>query len=205
MQVMTPARIAAAAALGASVPLAAASGLAAHRPMADPPTAAPAQQRQAAGERYAVAVAKICSGALLFEHAHAIGTDAGARAAAQDIRQSARRRLDRVAVIPIPRDLRRPATRWISLQRRLAESYATNWMRIHYAIDAARTPPQRARLPRRLAILLHAPDPLRRTSRRLELALGVPDCTGGDPDREMGGAAQDRASVRQQPEGPVSG
>jgi hypothetical protein len=180
MQVMTPARLAAAAAIGASVPLAAASGLTAHGRTADLPTAAPSQQRQAAGDRYSLAVTKICSGALLFEHAHAIGTEAGALAAAQDIRLSARRRLARVAAVPVPRELKRLATRWISLQRRLAESYATTWMRIHYAIDAARTPPQRARLPGRLATLLHAPDPLRRTSRRLELALNVPDCTGGD-------------------------
>jgi hypothetical protein len=52
-------------------------------------------------------------------------------------------------------------------------------VRIHYAIDAARTPLQRARLPRRLHTFLHAPDPLRRASRQLELALNVPDCTGG--------------------------
>ena len=182
MQVMTTARIAAAAVVGASLPIAAASVVTAHRQMADPPAAAPSQQRQATTERYSLAVARICSGALLFEHAHAISTDAGARAAAQDIRQSADRRLALVAAVPVPRELRRLVTRWISLQRRLAESYATNWMRIHYAIDAARTPPQRARLPRRLATLLHAPDPLRRTSRRLEVALNVPDCTGGDPN-----------------------
>ena len=180
MQVMTPARIATAAALFASLPLAAATAGTASRPMADLPTAAPSYQRQDR-ERYSLAVAEICSGALLFERAHAIGTDAGARAAAQDIRQSARRRLARVAAIPIPPELRRLATRWISLQQQLAESYATNWMRIHYAIDAARTPLQRARLPRRLQTLVHAPDRLRRASRRLELALNLPDCTGGDP------------------------
>jgi len=128
---------------------------------------------------YSLAVTRICAGALLFEHAHAIGTDAGARAVAQDIRRSARRRLDRVAAVPVPPELRRPAGRWISLQRRLAESYATNWLRIHYAIDAARTPLQRARLAKRLETFVHAPDRLRRAAGKLELALHVPDCTGG--------------------------
>ena len=178
---MTPARIAAAAALFASLTSAAATAGTTRLPTAHRLTAVPSHQWRAAGERYSLAVARICSGALLFEHAHAIGTDAGALAAAQDIRQSARRRLDRVAAIPIPPELERLATRWISLQRRLAASYAANWMRIHYAIDAARTPLQRARLPRLLQRFLHAPDPLRRASRRLELALSVPDCTGGDP------------------------
>jgi hypothetical protein len=187
MQLVTPARIAAAAALFASLTPAAATAGTARLPTAHRLTAVPSHQwrahqwRAAARERYSLAVARICSGALLFEHAHAIGTDAGALAAAQDIRQSARRRLDRVAAIPIPPELERLATRWISLQRRLAASYAANWMRIHYAIDAARTPLQRARLPRLLQRFLHAPDPLRRASRRLELALSVPDCTGGDP------------------------
>jgi hypothetical protein len=179
MQLMTPARIATAAALFASLTPAAATAGTARLPTAGRPPVVPSQQSLAGSERYSFAVARICSGALLFEHAHAIGTDAGAVAAAQDIRQSARRRLARVAGIPIPPGLKDLATRWISLQRRLAASYATNWMRIHYAIDAARTPLQRARLPRRLHTFLHAPDPLRRASRRLELALNVPDCTGG--------------------------
>jgi hypothetical protein len=135
--------------------------------------------RQVRDAAYSLAVTRICAGALLFEHAHLIGTDAGARAAARDIRRSARRRLDRVAAVPVPSELRRPATRWMTLQRRLAESYAANWLRIHYAIDAARTPLQRARLARRLESYLHAPDRLRRASGRLELALDVPDCTGG--------------------------
>jgi hypothetical protein len=135
----------------------------------------------AADGHYSLSVARICAGALLFEHPHAIGTDAGARAAAQDIRRSARRRLDRVAAIPAPAQLTRLAGRWISLQRRLAESYATNWMRIHDAIDAVRTPAQRARLPRVLQRFVHAPDALRRASRGVEAVLDVPDCTGGDP------------------------
>lgn len=158
------ARIAAAAALVASLPLA-------------PATAA--YQRPTTSEQYSLAVTKICAGALLFEHAHAIGTDAGARAAAKDIRRSAHRRLALVAAVPPPPALTRVATRWISMQRRLAASYATNWMRIHDAIDAVRSPLQRARLPRLLATFVHAPDRLRQASERLELVLDVPDCTGG--------------------------
>jgi hypothetical protein len=181
MQLIAPARIALATALVASLAPAAATARTEHLPTAGRPPIVPSHLRPAGRERYSSAVARVCSGALLFEHAHAIGTDAGAIAAAQDIRQSAERRLGRVARIKIPPELKHLATRWISLQRRLAASYATNWMRIHYAINAARTAAQRARLPRRLQTFLHAPDPLRRASRRLELALNLPDCTGGDP------------------------
>jgi hypothetical protein len=162
------ARIAVAAALFAGALATAASPAAAATPPQSP-------------KHYSAAVAKICAGALLFEHPHRIDTDAGARAAARDIRRSARRRLARVAAIPAPLEVTHLATRWISLQRRQAESYARNWMRIHHAIDAARTPLQRARLPRLLQKFVHAPDRLRRASRRLESALNVPDCTGGDP------------------------
>jgi hypothetical protein len=158
------ARIAAAAALSASPPLLAPS---AHH------------ASTAAGAGYARAVTSICSGALLFEHAHAVGSDAGARAAAEDIRRSARGRLDRVAAVPAPSSLRREAARWLALQRRLAASYADNWLLIHAAIDAARTPAERARLPRTLNAYVHAPDALRAASHRLEAVLGVPDCTGG--------------------------
>jgi hypothetical protein len=52
------------------------------------------------------------------------------------------------------------------------------WVRIYDAIDAARTPAQRAKLPDRLHRLEHAPDPLRLAAARLSLRLHVPDCTG---------------------------
>jgi hypothetical protein len=156
--------------------LGAATALAASPPLLAPP----AHQAQAAATAaYSAAIGRICSGALLFEHAHAIGTDAGARAAAQDIRRSARRRLERVAALPAPAGSKRQAERWIALQRRLAESYAVNWMLIHEAIDAANTPAERSRLPGVLERYVHAPDALRRASARLEAALKVPDCTGG--------------------------
>jgi hypothetical protein len=150
---------------------------------AERPPSPHAWRATASGERYARAVASVCAGVLLFEHAHAIGTDAGALAAAQDIRQSARRRLDRVAAIPIPPQLQPLAARWISLQRQLAESYAVNWLRIHYAIDAARTPGQREQLVDRLQRYLHAPDRLRHASGILEIELELPDCTGGGTAR----------------------
>jgi hypothetical protein len=145
--------------------------------LASPPLLVP-PSHQTTG--YSRAVTAICSGALLFEHPHAIGTDAGAQAAAQDIRRSARRRLDRVAAVPVPPELKAKVDRWIALQRRLAESFAVNWMLIHEAIDAAQTPADRARLPRVLRAFVHAPDALRRASYRLEVALNVPDCTGGE-------------------------
>jgi hypothetical protein len=140
-------------------------------------------------ERYSLAVAGVCAGAMLFEHAHSIGTDAGALAAAQDIRKSARRRLDRVAAIPRSPEIEHLAARWIALQRRLAESYAVNWVRIHNAIDAASSPGRRKRLVDRLERYIHAPDPLRHASGVLELALAVPDCTGGGSNVPAGATA----------------
>ena len=145
-----------------------------------------AQPATTAGRVYSLAVARICADALLFEKAHAIGTRAGALAVARDIRASTRRRLQRVADIPTPPALRRPIARWLSLQRRLAASYAENWVRIYDTIDAARTPKEHAMLARRLRKLVHAPDALRRAAGGLELTLNVPDCTGGDP-RTPGG------------------
>ena len=130
---------------------------------------------------YSLAVTRICAGALLFDHAHSMGTRAGALAVAHDIRASTRRRLLRVADVPAPPELRRTVDRWLSLQRRLAASYADNWVRIYETIDAARTPKEHAGLAARLEKLVHAPDALRRDARRLELSLNVPDCTGGDP------------------------
>ena len=64
-------------------------------------------------------------------------------------------------------------------QRQLAATFARLWVRIYDTIDAARTAAQRATLPRRLEQLVHAPDRLKLSAGRLELALHVPDCTGG--------------------------
>jgi hypothetical protein len=134
--------------------------------------------RSSAAE-YSLAVARICAGALLLDHAHHMGTRADALSVAGDIRASTARRLARVTALPVPTGLERLSNRWIASQRRLAASYARNWVRIYDAIDAARTPAQRATLPRRLEQLVHAPDSLRLAAGRLELELHVPDCTGG--------------------------
>jgi hypothetical protein len=128
---------------------------------------------------YSRGVWRICGGALLFEHAHEMGTRADALSVADDIRASTARRLVRVSALPTPPGLRPISSRWIASQRRLAESYAENWVRIHDAIEAAQTPAQKAALPKRLDQLVHASDRLRLAAGRLELELHVPDCTGG--------------------------
>jgi hypothetical protein len=143
------------------------------------PKAAAGLASRPASLDYTLSVRQICAGALLFDHPHSMGTRAGAMAVARDIRASTGRRLTRVTAVRPPPSLRHPVARWMSLQRRLADSYAHNWVRIYDAIDRARTPAQHAGLVRALERLLHAPDPLRRASARLEQQLDLPDCTGG--------------------------
>ena len=126
------------------------------------------------------AVTGICAHALLFEGQHEIGTHAGAVAVARDIRASTGRRVRRIRALPVAPANPRLASRWLVLEKRLAEVYATSYVRIFDAIDAATTPRQRADLSSILRRLLHAPDPLRETAGRLELRLRVPDCTGGE-------------------------
>jgi hypothetical protein len=145
---------------------------------------------------YTLSVRQICAGALLFDHPHSMGTRAGAIAVALDIRASTGRRLTRVTAVRPPPSLRHPVARWLSLQRRLADSYADNWVRIYDAIDTARTPAQHAGLARNLKRLVHAPDPLRRASARLEQQFELPDCTGGTTPPPQ---APPRASSRAAP------
>jgi hypothetical protein len=128
---------------------------------------------------YSLAVTRICAGALLFDHAHHMGTRADARSVARDIRGSTARRLARVTALPVPSGLERLSSRWISSQRRLAAAYARAWLQIYDTIEAARTPAQRDGLAERLHELVHASDPLRLAAGRIELELHVPDCTGG--------------------------
>ena len=128
---------------------------------------------------YSRGVWGICGGALLFDHSHDMGTRADALWVARDIRASTARRLARVTALPVPGELRRLNSRWISSQRRLASLYARLWVRIFDSIEAARTPAQKATLSGRLKELVHAPDPLKLAAGRLELQLRVPDCTGG--------------------------
>jgi hypothetical protein len=129
--------------------------------------------------QYSAAVTRICTGALLFDHAHQEGTRADALSIAHDIRASTARRLARVIDLYAPPELRRPSSRWISSQRRLASLYAGLWVRIYDTIAAARTPAQRPDLTERLEKLVHKPDGLKRAAGRLERGLHVPDCTGG--------------------------
>lgn len=128
---------------------------------------------------YSLAVSRVCAGSLLFDHRHHLGTRADALSVARDIRASTARRLAHVTTLQVPAELRRLNRRWISSQRRLAAMFARLWVRIYDTIDAARTPAQRATLAERLERLVHAPDRLKLAARRLELALHVPDCTGG--------------------------
>jgi len=125
------------------------------------------------------AVSGICAHALLFEGRHEIGTRAGAVAVARDIRASTARRLDRIRALQAPPLQPSLSTQWLDLEQRLADVYASSYVRIYDAIAAAITPNQRARLPRVLDRLVHAPDALRDSAASLEGRLHVPDCTGG--------------------------
>lgn len=140
-------------------------------------TFAPAESSPAAV--YSSAVVQICAGALLFDHAHPMGTRADALAIAEDIRASTARRLTRVIALSVPTDLKPTAARWVASQRQLAAFFAQTWVRIYDAIDAAQTPAQRATLAANLEKLVSAPTRLRLAAGRLELQLHVPDCTGG--------------------------
>jgi hypothetical protein len=146
---------------------------------ATPARAVPAAPGAPPAAEYSLAVTRICAGALLFDHAHHMGTRADALAVARDIRASTDQRLTRVAAVPAPAELQAISSRWISSQRRLAAAYARAWVQIYDTIDAAHTPAQRATLAKRLHHLVHASDPLRLAAGRLELELDVPDCTGG--------------------------
>jgi hypothetical protein len=107
------------------------------------------------------------------------GTRAGAVAVSRDIRQTGTRRLRRVAAVPEPHSQAHLIRRWLNVERRLVATYARDYLLIWNAIDAANTPAQRARLPARLHVLLHDPDPLKLKAGVYELRLAVPDCTGG--------------------------
>jgi hypothetical protein len=128
---------------------------------------------------WSLAVTGICDHALLFEGWHRIGTRPGALAVARDIRASTARRLARIKALGISSPQQGLSSRWLILERRLADAFATDYLRIYDAIDAAKTPRQRSRLPRILERLVHAPDHLRVAAAILEQRLLVPDCTGG--------------------------
>jgi hypothetical protein len=128
---------------------------------------------------YSQAVTQICAHALMFESSHSMGTRAGALDLASDIRSSADRRLASVAALPVPHRQVRTVARWLALERRLSELYALTYVRVWDLVAEPRTPEQRPEAARRLARLMHGPDPMRRAAARLEQRLRVPDCTGG--------------------------
>ena len=135
--------------------------------------------RKQASAEYSQAVIRVCSGALLFENQHEIGTRAGALAVSRDIRATGRRRLQRVDEIPKPAASVSLAAQWIELEKRLIDSYARTYLRIWYTIEHAHTANDRAHLPALVHRLVHAPDALARHAATLEARLRVPDCTGG--------------------------
>jgi len=134
----------------------------------------------AAAEPWHVGVTSICTGALLFEGRHSIGTAEGAAAVARDIRASTLRRLARIEALPQRPERPLLASRWLATEQRLSVVYANSYVDIWRAIAHANTPVERARLPRRLGVLLHRPDALGARARVQAAALHVPDCTGGN-------------------------
>jgi hypothetical protein len=150
---------------------------------ANPPHGSHGQETDAAGAAtplsYSLAVKQICGHALLFEGSHSIGTRTGALAVAGDIRASAQQRLALVAGVPASPAQRSTVTRWLALERRLADVYALNYVQIYDLIAAPRTVQQDTGAAHRLAGLMHAPERLRQAAALLQHQLGVPDCTGG--------------------------
>ncbi len=128
---------------------------------------------------YSLAVQEICSGALLFNGSHQIGTRAGAIDVSNDIRATGGHRLQLVDAVAKPAATARVATRWIAVERRLVALYATNYLLIWDAIESASSPQQLAGLPALVRPLLYGPDALQGLAGRLEQSLNVPDCTGG--------------------------
>jgi hypothetical protein len=132
------------------------------------------------GHPWRVGVTKICTGALLFERRHSIGTEQGAVAVARDIRASTAHRLARIEALRAHPERPLPASQWLRIEHRLSELYASSYLGIWRAIAHANSPAERARLPRILGQLLHRPDVAQAQARLLEDQLGVPDCTGGE-------------------------
>lgn len=145
------------------------------------PTLAAGQIGRGVGatESWRVGVTNICTGALLFEGRHAIGTAEGAVSVARDIRASTLRRLARIEALPQRPERPLLASRWLATERRLSVLYASSYLDIWRAIAHADTPVERAQLARRLGVLVHRPDALSARARRQAAQLHVPDCTGG--------------------------
>ena len=127
---------------------------------------------------FSEAVFQICANALLFDGTHAIGTREGTLEAAADISDSTRRRLAAVAELPTPPDKKQAIERWLALEQRLADMYASNFVQLYDVIATSSAPGQSTRAPRLIRAILQASYPLRLAAGRLELQLRVPDCTG---------------------------
>jgi hypothetical protein len=132
------------------------------------------------GHAWRVGVTRVCTGALLFEGRHSIGTEHGAVAVARDIRASTARRLVRIKELVAHPERAQLASQWLRVEHRLSELYASSYLGIWHAIAHANSPTERARLPRILRQMLHRPDVARAQARHLEGQLRVPDCTGGE-------------------------
>jgi hypothetical protein len=132
------------------------------------------------GHAWRVGVTRVCTGALLFEGRHSIGTEQGAVAVARDIRASTARRLKRIEALRVHPERPLLASRWSRVEHRLSELYASSYLGIWHAIAHANSPAERARLPRILGQMLHRPDVAQAQARLLEGQLRVPDCTGGE-------------------------
>jgi hypothetical protein len=132
------------------------------------------------GQAWRIGVGTVCTGALLFEGRHSIGTEQGAVAVARDIRGSTARRLARIKALRAHPERPTLARQWLRVERRLSGLYASSYLGIWHAIARANSPAERARLPRILERLLVRPDATRRRAQLLEEQLQVPDCTGGE-------------------------
>jgi hypothetical protein len=147
-----------------------------------PPPRAAAFDRSPTAAQYARAVTRICAGARLFNGTHVIGTRDGAVAVSNDIALTGGTRLHRVDALPKPPQAW-AIVRWLSVEHQLVKMYAANYLRIWNAIEHARSPGQRAQLANVLLPLIHQPDGLAHQAVTLEHTLGVPDCTGGIPQK----------------------
>jgi hypothetical protein len=101
----------------------------------------------ASASSWSLAVGRVCHGALLFDGRHAIGTEAGARAVARDIRASTERRLVRFQALRTRPKNPFLAGHWIEAERKLAGVYASSYLYIWRAIANADTRAERIRLP----------------------------------------------------------
>ncbi len=136
----------------------------------------PASITNAAYSRH---VFQICAGAVLFEGSHALGTRQGTLDAAADISASTRRRLAEIAQLSAPTDEAQTIARWLAVQQQLADTYAQNLVQLYDLIAAVPTSDQQAtQASQPIRATLDAPYSLRLAAGRLELKLGVPDCTG---------------------------